>query len=364
MKEILVKSSKGNYPILVGRNMIAETGKLLKKMPFKGNVFIVTQSTIAKFYLKPLENSLKKAGYKFNSFQIPNGEKAKSSEELLKLYDAMIDCGLERRDIVIALGGGVVGDLAAFAASTYLRGIAFMNIGTTLLAQVDSSIGGKTAINLKQGKNLVGTFYPPKMVISDVDVLKTLPLRELKAALAEVLKYGMIRDSAILDILEKNAEKILKGDPLILEELVVKCSQIKAKIVTRDEFETKGERAILNYGHTFGHAFEKAGKYRDFLHGEAVSLGMNCAARVAVEMGLLDVKIADRQTRIMKSLDLPLVAKKKYALAELMQAMQKDKKKDSGKICYILPDRTAHVGIFKNVSEKYIRKVLRDLGGF
>jgi len=261
-------------------------------------------------------------------------------------------------------GGGVVGDLSGYAASSYLRGVPFANIGTTLLAQVDSSIGGKTGINLREGKNLVGAFYPPKAVFSDIGTLRTLPQREFRASLAEVVKYGMIRNPQLFRDLENRAPSILAKEKSILTKVVTACARIKTQVVSRDEKETRGERMILNYGHTFGHAFEQAVRYRSIMHGEAVSIGMVCAAQLAQKLKLLSGLDVLRQTDLLKRLGLPVsIGKYRLKVQVLCQAMMYDKKRKSGKLRFILPDRIGHVVVRDDIPMHLVRKVLAEVGG-
>lgn len=363
MNSIRVKSLKHNYDIKVGSGLLEQAGELFKSLDFKGKVFLVTQRAIARHYLPKLTESLADEGYVCEVFYVPDGEAAKSSEWLLKIYDQLIKRDFERRDVVAALGGGVVGDLAGFAASTYLRGLAFVNFGTTLLAQVDSSIGGKTAVNLKQGKNLVGTFYPPRLVVSDVSTLATLSRRELCASLAEVVKYGMIRDKVLFKTLEQEHERILARDTELLETLVLRSAAIKAEVVSRDEFEIKGERMILNYGHTFGHAFEKVSGYKSLVHGEAVSVGMVCAARLAVSLKILEPKVEKRQNAVLKKLGLPVQLKgAHYRIPAILEAMLRDKKKRAGKLRFILPEKIGQVTVLENIPVQSLKRVLQDVG--
>lgn len=367
MTSIPVKSSQGNYSIMIGNHLLSQAGALIEKVPapalsskssaFSRKVMVVSQAKIAKHYLSVLRNSLIAKGFCVSVHLVPDGEAAKTEKELFRLYAVLLKEGFERRDILIGLGGGVVGDLTGFAASSYLRGVCFINIGTTLLAQVDSSIGGKTGINLLEGKNLVGAFYPPKLVISDMSVLRTLPEREYKASLAEVIKYGIIRDLKLFRFLEQNVSKILARNPDALSRIVTACSRIKASVVSRDEKETKGERMILNYGHTFGHAFEQVLNYKNIMHGEAVSVGMICAARLASRLGLFSVADERRQSQLILKLGLPVsLSKFKIKLQAVLPAMNRDKKKSSGKLKFVLPDRIGHVVIRKDIPAHLIRE--------
>ena len=278
MRTLQVKSAKGNYKVCVGRGLVARTGTLIADIFKPGTRLMIVSQKNLKPYLKTIASSLSKKGFEVHFHMLPDGEIAKSGAELFRLSRALLAKGFERRDGIVAVGGGVVSDLAGFSASVYLRGIRYVNIATTLLAQVDSAIGGKTAIDLKEGKNLMGAFWPPALVISDVSVLRSLPQRELCASLGEVVKYGVIRDPTFFNFLEKNCKKILRKDLGAIEKAILACTKIKAEVVGRDEFETKGERAILNYGHTFAHGIEGALGYKSLVHGEAVAIGMMMAA--------------------------------------------------------------------------------------
>lgn len=363
MKTTPVGSIRGNYKIVTGSRLLEKTGKLVSSLGLKGKVLIVTQEKIAGLHLKKVESSLKKSGYGTAVYLLPDGEPAKSKEELFRLFEFMLDRGFERRDAVLALGGGVTGDLSGFAASAYLRGVAFINVPTTLLAQVDSAIGGKTGINLNEGKNLVGAFYPPKLVISDIETLKTLPARELQASLAEVVKYGVIRDPKLFALLEKSAGKILNKDSRLLEMLVEASSRIKAGVVSRDEFETSGERIILNFGHTFGHGFEKAFDYRKLLHGEAVSIGMVCAAKLAVELKMFRRADAERLEDLLRAFHLPVSLSGLNAeAADILSAMMHDKKKKAGKLRFVLPVKIGKVTVRGDVPAHLIEKIILEAG--
>jgi 3-dehydroquinate synthase len=330
MKRIKVKSQRGPYEILIGKGLIGKAGAILKEAGLGGKAMIVAQPSVSELYLKPLAASLKSKKYEIHTHLLSEGEIAKSEAELFKLLNALCDKDFERKDILIALGGGVTGDLTGFAASSYLRGIAFVNIPTTLLAQVDSAIGGKTGINLRQGKNLVGAFYPPKAVISDITALKTLPMRELHASLAEVVKYGVIRDAKLFRFLEEHYDSILAKEPASLEKIVEASSAIKAGVVTRDEHETKGERMILNFGHTFGHGFEQALHYTKLLHGEAVSIGMVCAAQLAVKLKMFSETNFVRLLEVLRHFRLPVSLKGLNVDSEsVLSAMSRDRKQEN-----------------------------------
>ena len=363
MKTIKVKSSKGNYEIHVGRGLIARAGGELSGIFAPGaKLMIVSQKNLTP-YLKTLTAALSKNGFKVHAHMLPDGEIAKSGAELFRLSYALLAQGFERRDGIVALGGGVVGDLAGFAASVYLRGIRYVNIATTLLAQVDSAIGGKTAIDLKAGKNLMGSFWPPALVISDVDAIRSLPQRELCAALGEVVKYGVIRDPALFNFLEKNYGKVLKKDLRAIEKIVLACAKIKAGVVTRDEFETKGERAFLNYGHTFAHGIEGALTYQGLVHGEAVAIGMMMAAQLAADLGLCPEDLPWRQMKLLVAMKLPVSIKKfNLKASAILKVMMTDKKKSQGALRFVLPRKIGKVTVEKNIPAESLAKILRLAG--
>jgi len=361
MNSIQVKSSKGDYRIVVGTGLLSQTGKILKKLIGSCRTLIITQENIARHFLPALKKSFGNSGLATDVFFVPDGEKAKAPSELFKIHHFLASKGYERRDCLIALGGGVVGDLTGFTAATYLRGIAYISIGTTLLAQVDSSIGGKTGVNLPEGKNLVGAFYPPKLVLSDAEVLVTLPDRELRASLAEVVKYGVIKDPFLFRLLERSAGNVLKKDRDLLKTIVLRSSKIKAGVVSRDEFETKGERLILNYGHTFGHAFEKITRYRMLLHGEAVSIGMAASARLAVLMKILKPSVEQRQLALLEKLGLPTRLSKRVDVSDVVECMFRDKKKQSGKLRFILPVDIGTVVVRDNIPLSAVRTVIQEI---
>jgi 3-dehydroquinate synthase len=363
MRTIQVKSLKGNYKICVGQGLLSRTGAMVAGIFKPGSkLMIVSQKNLAP-YLKIIASSLSRKNFEVHFHMLPDGEIAKSGAELFRLSYDLLAKGFERRDGIVAVGGGVVSDLAGFAAAVYLRGIRYVNIATTLLAQVDSAIGGKTAIDLKEGKNLMGSFWPPALVISDVDVLRSLPMRELCASLGEVVKYGVIRDPDLFGFLEKNWEKMLSKDLKAIEKVVFACAKIKAGVVSRDEFETKGERAILNYGHTFAHGLEGALGYEGLVHGEAVAIGMMMAAQLAADLGLCSQELPWRQMKLLVAMRLPVSIKKfNLKIAAILKAMMKDKKKTQGALRFVLPRRIGKVTVEKDIPLESIRKILRLAG--
>lgn len=363
MKPIQVKSLKHHYSIHVGSGLLAQSGKLLTKVFNPGcRVMLVTQKAVPAPHRKKIEASLRQAGFQLFFYYLPQGEKAKSEKELFRLIAALLKNGFERGDAMVALGGGVTGDVSGFAAACYLRGIRYAQIPTTFLAQVDSSIGGKTAVNTPEGKNLVGAFNPPVIVISDVDVLKTLPERELRAAIAEVIKYGVIADPKLFSFLENNVSQILAKNVSALTRIVYDSARIKAGVVSRDEFETKGERMILNYGHTFGHGVEGALKYKKLVHGEAVALGMLMAAEMSVRLGLCPGELQQRQLKLIRSFDLPIsLDRLGISTKTIFNVMAHDKKKKAGKLRFVLPEYVGRVSIVSGIADSEILSVIDSL---
>lgn len=325
MKNLKVNLKERSYQIIIGQGVLKSLGALVKKAKIGSDAYIITNSLIKRKYGALVENSLKKAKISVKFKTVPDSEKAKSFDVALSVIKDITKYSQDRRIFIIALGGGVIGDLSGFVASVYKRGIAYIQIPTTLLAQIDSSIGGKTAIDLVEGKNLVGAFYQPRMVISDLATLKTLSLRQIRAGLAEAIKYGIIKDKPLFDYLEKNYRKILKSDRKGLEFLVYRCSRIKAAIVSLDEKEKKGLRTILNFGHTLGHAIETAANYKSYNHGEAVALGMLCATYISLRLGMIDSKVYKRIEDIIASFGLPTMIKK-LEIDKIVEAHYRDKK--------------------------------------
>jgi 3-dehydroquinate synthase len=322
----------------------------------RNKVAVVTNVTVAPIYLKPLVDRLKILGISCVEIVLPDGESYKSWDTLNQIFNALLANHCERSTPLIALGGGVIGDLTGFAAATYQRGVPFIQIPTTLLAQVDSSVGGKTAINHPLGKNMVGAFYQPAAVIADMDVLRTLPERELAAGLAEVIKYGLIRDAEFLDWLDVNMDKLNERDPEVLAYAVERSCQNKAIVVSRDERET-GERALLNFGHTFGHAIETGMGYGKWLHGEAVAAGMVLAARVSRRLGLIKQPDVDRIVDILKRAKLPVDAPDLGA-ERYLELMGHDKKIVDGRMRFILLRQLGDAFISDRVDPEALNLVL------
>jgi 3-dehydroquinate synthase len=358
MKQILnVALAERSYPIHIGRGMLNETELLLKHLKQK-QVAIVSNTTVAPLYLAKVAKPLRDAGVQVVEIILPDGEQYKNSETLNLIYDALINARCERNTTLIALGGGVIGDLTGYAAATYLRGVPFIQIPTTLLSQVDSSVGGKTGINHPQGKNMIGAFYQPKLVLIDTDTLKTLPQRELSAGVAEVIKYGLIRDALFFDWLEVNMPKLMALDDAVVAEAVYRSCQNKADVVVADEKEA-GERALLNLGHTFGHAIENAMGYGVWLHGEAVAAGTMMAANLSLRMGWLNTSDIQRMQAIFQ---LAKLQHKPPALGvdQYLALMGLDKKVQDGKIRLILQQGIGHAVITSEYDAKALQLTLNQ----
>jgi len=320
-----------SYPIHIGAGLLTDRRRLEEELP-AGPLLVVTNTAVAPLYLSALTAAL--AGRKLAECVLPDGEASKTLQTLARVYDRLAAARINRDGAVLALGGGVIGDIAGFAAATWQRGIAYAQLPTTLLAQVDSSVGGKTAVNHPAGKNLIGAFHQPNVVIADLDTLATLPDRELRAGLAEVIKYGLIRDRGFLDWIERELPGLLRRDTAALAEAVRRCCVIKAEIVALDERES-GPRALLNLGHTFGHAIEAAAGYGEWLHGEAIAIGMVLAAETSARLGWLDRAAVTRVRELLGRAGLPVSAPR-IGVERARELMAFDKKVLDGKVRLVL----------------------------
>jgi len=357
------------YDVLVGPGLLEEAGRLIATRLGKGKCAIVTDANVAGFHLPTLEASLRAEGRLKGTIVVPAGEATKSFARLAPLCGDLLETGLERGDIVVAFGGGVIGDLAGFAASILRRGVRFVQIPTSLLAQVDSSVGGKTGINTRQGKNLIGTFHQPSLVLADTAVLSTLPDREMRAGYAEVAKYGLLSDEVFFGWLEKNWRAVFEGQLDDVSHALETSVRAKARMVISDEKEA-GERALLNLGHTFGHALEAWTGYDGrLLHGEGVSIGMCQAFRLSEHLGLCSRGTAERVERHMKAVALPtrvseIPGGSKADATELVQLMGQDKKVRDGKLTFILVRSIGDAFVSRDVSAEDVTSFLRkDLAG-
>ncbi len=368
MKKVKVNLKNNAYQILIGRNLLSSIGRLIKPLKVGSKVLIVSNKIIPKVFLSMIEKSLKRSGFQVHTYYKLLGieRRDKSAKMLWNIWNEMGRIPLDRSSLVIAVGGGVCGDVAGFAASTYMRGLSVIQVPTTLLAQVDSAIGGKTAIDLLSAKNIVGSFHQPRLVVADLETLKTLPLNHIKNQFPEIIKYGMIADTFLFRLLENRLGRFLSAVEInrfsstefsFLEAVVSRSAAIKAKVVVEDERETKGKRMILNYGHTFAHALEGASRFR-LPHGQAVAIGMIFAGELACRMGIFSRAAQERQIQLIAKLGLSLNCK--FRSAELIKFMKRDKKVKNGKMRFVLPKRIGQVGIYENIPERLVRDVLDD----
>jgi 3-dehydroquinate synthase len=356
MTKILnVALEERSYPIYIGSRLL-EDASLLKQHIKSKQVAIVTNTTVAPLYLEKIAKPLKESGINLIEIILPDGEKYKNAETLNSIYDQLIEARCERNTTLIALGGGVIGDLTGYAAATYLRGVPFIQIPTTLLSQVDSSVGGKTGINHPSGKNMIGAFYQPKLVLIDITTLETLPAREFSAGMAEVIKYGLIRDVEFFNWLEKNIKRLMALESEFVSEAIYRSCQNKAEVVAADEKEA-GERALLNLGHTFGHAIENAMGYGVWLHGEAVAAGTVMAAELSKSMGWLNNDDVKRIKAIFKESNLDLKAPS-LGVDKYLDLMGLDKKVQDGKIRLILQKAIGQSVITSDYDFEKLRQIL------
>ncbi|MGA9694950.1 MAG: 3-dehydroquinate synthase [Dehalococcoidales bacterium] len=358
MNKIDVKTGQSSYSIIIGAGILNQTGEKLKALGLTDKAVIVTNPVVNKLYGEIVRQSMIDAGFQPTVLEIPDGEKYKTLASAGKLYAQLAACGAERSTPVLALGGGVIGDLAGFVAATYLRGVPLVQIPTTLLAQCDSSIGGKTAVDHGQLKNEIGAFYQPKITISDIAVLQSLPQPEFCGALAEVIKYAVIKDEEFFLYLEKNLDQIKSLDNNVLEAVVAKSARIKVGFVEADEKDT-GLRNMLNFGHTVGHAVESVSNFR-VSHGQAVSIGMVAAAGLAVKLELMDKADAVRLKKLLQRAGL-MTALPPLEIAPLLQAMRYDKKVQGGKIRFVLPRAIGQVFITDDVNPAAVESVLGEM---
>ena len=352
-----------SYAIVVGQGVIDSLGVALGAAAARRAV-VVADEAIAATHAARAIASLGREKIEATLLVVPAGEASKSAAEATRLWNEFARLAVDRRTHVVAVGGGVVGDLTGFVAATFGRGLPLWQVPTTLVAQVDSAIGGKTGINLDTGKNLVGAFWQPRGVVADIDTLATLPDREFTSGLAEVLKYGVILDADLFAWLEANAPAIRRRDPAALLHIVERSAALKAHVVERDEHETSGLRAILNYGHTFAHAYETAAGYGTLLHGEAVAIGMAAAARLAAAMGRVGADLVVRQDALLRALGLPVTAADlawtPTTPEELITIMGRDKKTVDGRLRFVLPTRIGHVELVDGIDAALVRNVLNS----
>lgn len=356
MSELIVGLGERSYPIHIESGLLPQIGKHLAEKNIARRFCIISDDTVAKLYGETLINSLSRENISSELITFQAGEHSKNLTNFTELSRLLAQKKIDRKDGIIALGGGVTGDLAGFIAASYMRGIPFVQIPTTLLSQVDSSVGGKTGVDIPEGKNLVGAFYQPKAVYIDIEVLKTLPKNEFVGGMAEVIKYGVIRDAKFFQYLEENAHNALQLDEEVIKYIIHTCCRIKAEVVAEDEQESNVRR-ILNYGHTIGHAIEAESDFK-IIHGEAVAMGMAAIARVAAEQGLLDTAAKEEIVALIRHYGLPTEIPLELNLENIQQYLLRDKKVEAGSIIYIVPLQIGEVAITAELDEKLVEEVL------
>jgi 3-dehydroquinate synthase len=353
---VQVALGERSYKIHIGRQVLTNAHEWITSCVPISHAVLITDSNVVSHCEQVIE-SLEAARVRVDQAVLPAGESTKSVSMADELWRLLLEFRADRKTVVVAVGGGVIGDLAGFVAASFARGLAFIQVPTTLLANVDSSVGGKVGINLPGAKNMVGAFWQPRGVLIDTDVLQTLPEREYRSGLAEVVKYGVILDAPFFEYLEQNAELLCRRDPVVLRHVIARCCRLKADVVEQDEHELSGQRAVLNYGHTFCHAIEAVAGYGEYLHGEAVAMGMVCASRLAESLGRIDVSLTNRQIRLLRELGLPVTVPD-LPREELLAAMQRDKKVEHGQLRFVLPSRLGSVELVGGVDAVLVRNVL------
>jgi 3-dehydroquinate synthase len=351
---VVIRTGTQCCEVIIGSGLLEQTGALVAEKRKGPACALVTDENVAALFAERVGRSLTEAGFRPTLIKVPAGEKSKTMAEAEAICSRMIDAGLDRSSFVVALGGGTVGDLAGFVAAIYHRGIPCVQVPTTLLAQVDSSIGGKTAVNTAAGKNLIGAWNQPLLVISDVDALTTLPACEWRQGFAEIVKHAVIRDAEMFEMLER-------FNPEALQSLVRRNVEIKAAIVSADERETTGERARLNFGHTIGHAIERAGEYRDFLHGEAVSLGMVAACQISVRKAHLSEGDREKIIRLLQSFELPTRLPADFPKEKILEAVRFDKKFARGAVRFVVVPAIGSARVASDVTMEDIEGAIREL---
>lgn len=351
-----------HYNIVIAPKSLETIGQYLNSLKLGQKIMIISNPEIFNYYGKTVSNSLNEAGFQVFSHLIPAGETYKTLDSISQVYDIAVKYRLERSSTLLALGGGVIGDMTGFAAATWLRGINFIQVPTSLLAMVDASIGGKTGVNHSQGKNLIGAFYQPRLVFIDPIILKTLPVREFRAGMAEVIKYGVIWNQDLFHKLEaqENLDSLENINLEILQEIIKKSCQAKVDVVNQDEKEA-GLRAILNYGHTIGHAIESLTGYSQINHGEAVAIGMVAAGKIAVKLGMWEEEMSQRQDRLIKKATLPETIERTLKSKKIIETLQLDKKVKAGKVRFILPKNIGKVDIKEGIDSEVISTVLKEM---
>lgn len=356
-KILRVNLGQRSYDIAIGRGLLAECGQFITERLDCRHAVVITDEHVRAPHGEAVLAGLTSRGIRADIVVVPAGETSKCPAEAERLWNRLVELRADRQTAIVAVGGGVVGDLAGFVAATFARGLAFIQVPTSVIAQVDSSVGGKVGINLPLAKNIVGAFWQPRGVLIDTQVLATLPEREYRSGLAEVVKYGVILDADFFEYLERNVSEILQRQPDVLAHLIERSCRLKADVVEQDEREETGLRAVLNYGHTFCHAIETVAGYGRFLHGEAVSIGMVCASRLAEGLGRIEASVTRRQCDLLSALGLP-VAVAGLDVEALLAAMQRDKKVQHGDLRFVLPSRLGHVELVGQVDGSLVRQVL------
>lgn len=359
MNSLRVQLAERSYDIAVTKSDLGGVGAFARQRAAGQSALVIADENVTG-HAEHVKRSLEAAGFRVGLALRHPGEGQKSLAVASELYDRLIDLPADRRTLIVAVGGGVIGDLAGFVAATYARGLPLLMVPTTLLAMVDSSVGGKVAVNHPRAKNMIGVFHQPVGVWIDIASLDTLPEREYRSGLAEVVKYGVILDADFFATLESNIAAILKREPAAVEHMVIRSCRLKADVVSKDEREESGLRAMLNYGHTFAHAFETAAGYGGWLHGEAVSAGMICASRLAERRGLIAPEVTERQLRLLEAFSLP-IAPQNWPADELLATMRTDKKALAGRMRFILPRRLGEVTLFDDVPEDDVRAILQTM---
>ena len=355
-----VHHAGGAYPVVAGWGIISGLGQRLLDLGLDKSAYIITDENVMNPYGRNVQRALQKSGIAAHCFILPAGETSKSFELAQAVYNWLAELRAERGQAIISVGGGVTGDLGGFVAATFMRGLPFVQVPTSMAAMVDASIGGKVAVNLPQAKNLVGAFYQPRGVFADVEALATLGKRELAEGWAEAIKHGFILDASLVDVFEEHAEALMDVEPEISTEVIRRSMAIKADVVSQDERETLGVRILLNYGHTIGHALEASTEYGRFLHGEAVSIGMMGAARMAQEMGILSNEVVTRQQRLLERFNLPIAAKG-VNVDDVLQAMTLDKKNQNGGNRFVMLEDVGRAVVRSDVPRELVERTVRDL---
>ncbi len=358
MQRLNIDLGERSYDILLGSELLVKVGESLSQILQPSRIVLVTHPSLFQLYGDKVLSGLKEQDWPVDIIEVPQGETSKNLKQAELIYDRLLDLRCDRKSVLVALGGGVIGDLVGFIAATFQRGIPFVQVPTTLLSQVDSSVGGKTAVNHPRGKNMIGAFYQPRLVVADLDTLQSLPKNEFRAGLAEVIKYGVIYDSSLFEYLEKNTDKILQLDKDCLAHIIKTSCAIKAKVVEKDERESH-YRMILNFGHTLGHAIEALTGYSQFIHGEAVAIGMVCAAKLSQQLGKCSEEVPNRIKDLVKKCGLPAELPDLNPKA-ITESLYHDKKTMNNKIKFILVKEIGEIEIVDNMPEADIIKLLQS----